>query len=58
MVYIRSRNRYRNRNRNLSEVGTGTVINNYGSATLFKTQVGLPTYSSTLEPYDLMILPF
>ncbi len=32
MVYIRSRNR--NRNPNLSKVGTGTVINSYGSATL------------------------
>jgi hypothetical protein len=34
MVYKRNRNRSRNRNRNLSEVGTGTVINSYGSATL------------------------
>jgi hypothetical protein len=30
----RNRSRIRNRNRNLSKVGTGTVKNNYGSATL------------------------
>jgi hypothetical protein len=34
MVWIRSQNRCWNQNRNLSKVGTETVINSYGSATL------------------------
>ncbi len=63
MVLLRSRNR----NRNLSKVGTGTVKNSYGSATLAKYRLSLlldlclsslGTYSHTYCAYVCLYCRF